>query len=143
MAGGTEESTHSGREGKWYDPNTALTKYLYWSFRTSFLFLFLSSAVSFFFMISLFAFFIVISGRNNPHCIQLPLGDYFGSNSQYKDAFSLSWTTFTTVVRIPTKDQTYLHGKYLLHMSIVTLTRIFISMCIVNFGWMMHVVRYG
>jgi len=97
MAGGTEESTHSGREGKWYDPNTALTKYLYWSFRTSFLFLFLSSAVSFFFMISLFAFFIVISGRNNPHCIQLPLGDYFGSNSQYKDAFSLSWTTFTTV----------------------------------------------
>eukprot|EP00978_Attheya_sp_CCMP212_P029750 scaffold106810_cov57-Attheya_sp.AAC.1 len=28
MGGGSEESTHSGREGKWYDPNTALTKYL-------------------------------------------------------------------------------------------------------------------
>jgi hypothetical protein len=143
MGGGSDESTHAGKEGKWYDPNTALTKYLYWSFRTSFLFLFLSSAVSFFFMICLFAGLIAWAGRNNPQCIQMPLGDFYGGDTRYKDAFSLSWTTFTTVVRIPTKDQTYLHCKYLLHMSIVTLTRIFISMCIVNFGWMMHVVRYG
>jgi len=70
-----------------------LLAFLEFSFRTTFAKLFISQLLIFMTLIVCFAGIIAISGMLYPACIQG--GDY--ENTAFADAFSLSWTTFSTV----------------------------------------------
>lgn len=76
--------------------------WLHWMFRVNFLFLFCLSCVVFFALTFFFAAFIIWAGNADPECVRIG-GDPFGT-AKFADAFALSWTTFSTVVR--SKDRT-------------------------------------
>jgi hypothetical protein len=69
-------------------------KYLHWTFRSSFMAVFLSAAVAFIVLTIIFALFIWGLGRANPTCI----GGVDFESDYFTDAYALSWTTFSTVV---------------------------------------------
>jgi hypothetical protein len=71
-------------------------KYLHWTFRSSFMAVFLSAAVAFITLTILFALFIWALGRANPSC----LGGIDFETDYFTDAYALSWTTFSTVVSV-------------------------------------------
>jgi hypothetical protein len=75
-------------------PNNLVIKYLHWTFRSSFMAVFLSAAVAFITLTILFALFIWGLGRANPTCI----GGVDFESDYFTDAYALSWTTFSTVV---------------------------------------------
>jgi len=78
-------------------PNQSLAYYLHWMFRVNFLFLFVVMCVSFFALVILFSGFITLAGTMDPECVRIG-GEEFGSTgAHFADAFSLSWTTFSTV----------------------------------------------
>lgn len=80
------------------NPNQSLAMYLHWMFRVNFFFLFVVMCVSFFALVILFAGFIAFAGRLDNECIRVGDGPYGapGANN-FADAFSLSWTTMSTV----------------------------------------------
>lgn len=81
-------------------PNRIVVSYLFWAFRSSFLALFLSAAVWFFMFTLGFAAMIYIAGRNKPECIHVGGYNFDEEGGPYfLDAYALSWTTFSTVVR--------------------------------------------
>lgn len=78
----------------------ALTTYLIWSLRSNFILVLLSEACAFWILISLFALCIYAGATQEPDCLRFPDGNNFEENgSHFLDAFSVSWTTFSTVVR--------------------------------------------
>jgi hypothetical protein len=83
-------------------PNKMVMKYLHWSFRRSFLAVFLSAAVCFLFLTFLFAIPLYLISRRHPTCIGGPDSgsdsyDGHDSGGSFIDAYELSWTTFSTV----------------------------------------------
>lgn len=79
--------------------NLIVTKYLHWTFRSSFFTVIFSAALGFFILTLIFAALILWAGRNHPVCIHVG-GEPFGnSTNRFGDAYALSWTTFSTVVR--------------------------------------------
>jgi len=79
------------------NPNQALAYYLHWMFRVNFLFLFVVMCVAFFALVILFSGFITLAGNMDEDCVRIG-GEPFGSaGAKFADAFSLSWTTFSTV----------------------------------------------
>jgi len=68
--------------------------YLNWCFRASFLTVFLSMLVFFMMYVLVFAVFVHIAAHHQPECTSL------GFRLGFLDSFSLSWTTFSTVVSI-------------------------------------------
>jgi hypothetical protein len=79
-------------------PNQQLGMYLHWMFRVNFLFLFCAMCIMFFVWVMVFAALIIIAGTMDPQCVRVG-GEPFGeSDSEFADAFALSWTTFSTVV---------------------------------------------
>jgi hypothetical protein len=79
-------------------PNQQLGMYLHWMFRVNFLFLFCVMCIMFFVWVMVFAALIIMAGTMDPQCVRVG-GEPFGeSDSQFADAFALSWTTFSTVV---------------------------------------------
>eukprot|EP00978_Attheya_sp_CCMP212_P019507 scaffold54819_cov62-Attheya_sp.AAC.1 len=96
--GGEDESSYHENntgEGKWYNPNVLMTRYLFWTFRTSFFMFILSACILFIALLVLFAAFIYGSVFDRPFCVQVEGG--IGTFGAFSDAFALSWTTFTTV----------------------------------------------
>ena len=82
------------------NPNQQLAMYLHWMFRVNFLFLFCVMCVMFFVLVMVFAALIIFAGSLDPECVRIG-GQPFGEvDSEFADAFALSWTTFSTVVRI-------------------------------------------
>jgi hypothetical protein len=80
-------------------PNQQLGMYLHWMFRVNFLFLFCVMCIMFFVWVMVFAALIMVAGTMDPMCVQVG-GEPFGNaDSKFADAFALSWTTFSTVVR--------------------------------------------
>merc|ERR1711862_164082 len=71
-------------------PGNYLVSYLCWTFRASFFTLFLSVFFIFMVITILFALFIILADYLKPTCIN-------PSITSYHDAFTLAWTTFTTV----------------------------------------------
>ena len=92
----------SGRSGNMtigINPNQQLAMYLHWMFRVNFLFLFCVMCVMFFVLVMFFAALIIVAGTLDPECVRIG-GQQFGEvDSEFADAFALSWTTFSTVVR--------------------------------------------
>jgi len=71
--------------------------YLNWCFRASFLTVFFSMLVFFMMYVLVFAVFVHIAAHHQPECTSL------GFRLGFLDSFSLSWTTFSTVVSIVKK----------------------------------------
>lgn len=90
----------SGRSGGMtigINPNQQLAMYLHWMFRVNFLFLFCVMCVMFFVLVMVFAALIIIAGELDEECVRIG-GEPFGTvDSEFADAFALSWTTFSTV----------------------------------------------
>jgi len=75
-----------------------LTKYINWTFYSTFAAVFISFLAIFIICCLVFAALFVAAGNQRPECIRVS-SEKFGSNPRtvFSDAFSLSWTTFTTV----------------------------------------------
>lgn len=87
----------SGGLGLGKNPNQSLAYYLHWMFRVNFLFLFVVMCVAFFALVILFAGFITIAGNLDAECVRIGGEEFGSSGAAFADAFSLSWTTFSTV----------------------------------------------
>jgi hypothetical protein len=75
----------------------SLSSYLHWMFRADFCVLFGLSCLLFFLFTIFFAGAIYLSGLLEPQCLRIN-GDEFKPNfAGFFDAFTLSWTTFSTV----------------------------------------------
>mmetsp|Transcript_557 Transcript_557/g.1715 ORF Transcript_557/g.1715 Transcript_557/m.1715 type:complete len:231 (+) Transcript_557:172-864(+) len=81
-----------------YRPSKLFTIYINWTFRRGFMVVFTSFLFIFFVINVVFALLMWWAGNMNPQCIVVS-GEDFGYNpdTKFADAFSLSWTTFTTV----------------------------------------------
>jgi hypothetical protein len=73
-----------------------LTSYLFWAFRSSFLAVLVSAAVWFGWITFSFGGVLFGLAKMHPYCMSVAGEDFSG---KFMDAYSLSWTTFTTVVR--------------------------------------------
>lgn len=85
------------------EPNKLVTSYLHWTFRQSFMAVFLSAAVGFFGLTLFFGLLIFWFGTDRPECIYVDgeiFSNYTGSSSyrSFGDAYQLSWNSFATVV---------------------------------------------
>ena len=90
-------SATSGNVGVSVNPNQRLAVYLQWMFRVNFLFLFAVMCAIFFIWVMLFAGFIIGAGKWNSDCVRVGDKSIANATSEFADAFSLSWTTFSTV----------------------------------------------
>jgi len=83
-----------------FQPDALVTGYLFWTFRVSFMLYMLSAVINFAAITVFFAVLIYASGRNKPECVHVN-GEAFGHEPEwgadFLDAYSLSWTTFSTV----------------------------------------------
>ncbi|KAL7545275.1 hypothetical protein ACHAWF_008623 [Thalassiosira exigua] len=83
-----------------YNPSKMMSSYIRWTFQASFLSVFFSFLFVFLILCLIFAGLLLLGGNAVPECI-IVSGDHFGANSntdtKFGDAFTLSWTTFTTV----------------------------------------------
>lgn len=88
------------RELYGFRPNMMVLRYLNWTFRSSFVAVSLSACAAFFTVTSLFALAIMALGHKRPDCIYVA-GQMYGTHgADFLDAYALSWTTFSTVVRL-------------------------------------------
>jgi hypothetical protein len=78
------------------NPNKMVMRSLFRAFRSSFSAVLVSASISFGILILSFSLALFALGHLNPNCMAVAGEDFSG---QFMDAFSLSWTTFTTVVR--------------------------------------------
>jgi hypothetical protein len=80
-----------------YNPHSYVSYYLRWAFRASFPSVIISAYVGFLALVIAFAFAIYGIGRWQPECFVMINGDHYGEvGKTFVDAFSLSWTTFST-----------------------------------------------
>lgn len=80
-----------------------VTSYLFWAFRSNFIAVLVSAAVWFGWITFSFGTLLYLFAGWHPNCMSVAGEDFSG---QFMDAYSLSWTTFTTVVR-----SSYLFGN--------------------------------
>jgi hypothetical protein len=81
------------------DINTLISQITSWSFRTSYMMLFLVFALLYFVFILIFALIYLVIALTYPQCINSggePIGAGIGAR-EFGDCFQLSWTTFSTV----------------------------------------------
>jgi len=102
--GGLQKIYKVKSEGSVYKPSL-LIKYLNWSFETSFLFYLISAMAIYLFLIAFFAFLTILSVTKGAFKESVDEGDTCFHNlitgddiyDLYASAFTLSWTTFSTV----------------------------------------------
>ena len=98
---------------KYLKPNQMVVSYLFWAFRSSFMAVLLSAAGMFTSLTFFFAFCIYGIGSARPACVHVN-GANFGENVSWfanlMDAYALSWTTFSTVVRSQKKRNSFQHS---------------------------------
>ncbi|CAJ1962417.1 unnamed protein product [Cylindrotheca closterium] len=75
-------------------PEKMVTSYLFWAFRSSFIAVLMSAALWFGVITFAFGAVIYFLAHRAPKCLFVAGKDFDG---QFMDAYSLSWTTFTTV----------------------------------------------
>jgi hypothetical protein len=91
---------HSGHMTVGINPNQQMALYLHWMFRVNFAFLFFLMCFVFFVLVVVFAGLIVVAGSINPDCVRVGGRSFGETGYEFSDAFTLSWTTFSTVVRV-------------------------------------------
>lgn len=76
----------------------AMTSYLIWSLRSHFLLVLFSELFAFWCLTTIFAVCIYLGATYQPECLRFPGAQNFEeAGGFYQDAFTLSWTTFSTV----------------------------------------------
>jgi hypothetical protein len=88
-----------GQDSGWlcgFSAEKMVTSYLFWAFRSSFVAVLVSAAVWFGWITFSFGGVLFFLAKLYPSCMAVAGEDFSG---QFMDAYSLSWTTFTTVVR--------------------------------------------
>ena len=78
-----------------FSPEKMVTSYLFWAFRSSFLAVLVSAALWFAMITFGFGLLLFFLAHRAPKCVHIAGEDFDGL---FMDAYSLSWTTFTTVV---------------------------------------------
>lgn len=78
------------------NPNDQVIAFLHWIFRQHLVTVVITAALLYFVLTFGFALMIWWAGNNHPYCI----GGTEYNPRFFVDAFTLSWTTFTTVVRV-------------------------------------------
>ena len=76
-----------------------LNAYVQWSFKTSLPQLLLSLTVLFYIFTLSWAVVLYVFGKYRPSCIYVGSDNFDTGGSYFSDAYQLSWTTFSTVVR--------------------------------------------
>jgi hypothetical protein len=107
-----------------------IVDYVRWSYQASFAKLALSLTVIFYTLVTIFAVLIYLVGIVQPQCIYVgSIGNFKDGGEYFIDAFSMSWTTFATVVC--RKNERAIDGVLCVHLSfcpdddiMATLTRI-------------------
>jgi hypothetical protein len=79
------------------NPNQKLAMYLHWMFRVNFVFLFVVMCITFFGLVILFSGIITLAGHMDTECVRVGGKEFDFAGAAFADAFSLSWTTFSTV----------------------------------------------
>lgn len=97
-------------------PNQSLAMYLHWMFRVNFFFLFTLSCIVFFALTIFFAGLIIAAGRMDEECVRVGGQTFESAGTAFADAFALSWTTFSTVVRIIQ----YIVGYFFIYNKFIT-----------------------
>lgn len=113
---------HTGCCSIFPNSDIAASAFLHWSFRSSFALVFGAGALAWFAMTFFFAFIIWIIGSVQGQCIG---GVVFeNSTSPFMDAYQMSWTTFSTVVSLNTKEVEHLllHDVNLFYCFLLILT---------------------
>jgi Ion channel len=93
----SKQSANFFADDQSYNPRSYVAYYLRWAFQASFPGVILSAYVCFLVLVISFALAIYGIGRLQPECFVMTNGDDYGeSGKTFVDAFSLSWTTFST-----------------------------------------------
>lgn len=79
-------------------PNQAIALSLHWMFRVNFFVLFSLSCVIFFGLVIIFSAFIILAGTLESDCVRIGGKSFGESDAAFANAFTLSWTTLSTVV---------------------------------------------
>jgi hypothetical protein len=90
-------SSTSATVGIGISPNQRLALYLHWMFRVNFIFLFAVMCAIFFVLVMIFAGLTIGAGRIDNECVRVGGQALGNGTSDFADAFSLSWATFSTV----------------------------------------------
>ncbi|KAL7432653.1 hypothetical protein ACHAXM_003213 [Skeletonema potamos] len=97
----TNDALHSGTDHPSYflgmDVNTIISRYISWTFQTSYLFLFGAFGIFYFGSILFFALLYLWFALHHPDCVTsagVPINE---GQDMFSDCFHLSWTTFSTV----------------------------------------------
>jgi hypothetical protein len=77
--------------------NSTLSKYLHFAFKVSFVSLFALMCLLFFALATFFAGLITLAGVMDDECVRAEGGTFGSDGSKFAEAFSLSWTTLSTV----------------------------------------------
>lgn len=77
--------------------NSTLSKYLHFAFKVSFVSLFALMCLLFFALAAFFAGLIFLAGVLDKECVRAGSGSFGSDGSRFAEAFSLSWTTLSTV----------------------------------------------
>ncbi|KAL3940249.1 MAG: hypothetical protein SGBAC_005184 [Bacillariaceae sp.] len=94
LKGISEHRKDSGHILGMISPEKLVTSYLFWAFRSSFLAVLVSAALWFGLITFGFAAVMYFFAWRAPKCLYVAGEDF---NGQFMDAYSMSWTTFTTV----------------------------------------------
>jgi hypothetical protein len=82
-----------------WSANALVIRYLYWTFRSNIMAVFMSAAFAYFFAVTLFALGIWSIAIRNPTCVGGLEGGVKPDATGFLDCWHLSFTTFSTVVR--------------------------------------------
>jgi hypothetical protein len=93
-----DPSVASDARAQW-TANALVIRYLYWTFRSNFMAVFLSAAVAYFFVITMFALGIWSIASRKPSCVTGVEGGIKPDAAGFSDSWQLSYTTFSTAVR--------------------------------------------
>jgi hypothetical protein len=77
------------------DPNRLVSRFLNFTFRSSFVVVIVMAATGYYALVCLFAAMLVGAARHDPSCVTIggTVGFPGANGTGYADAFSLSWTT--------------------------------------------------
>jgi hypothetical protein len=91
--------------------------YVCWSLQTSLMMLILSLTAIFFVLTTVWAVLIAGVGWYQPQCLYVGTKTFEEAGSYFIDAYAISWTTFSTVVRCFINLYTYIYIYIYLHSN--------------------------
>ena len=103
------------------DPNRLVSRFLDFTFRSSFVVVIVMAATGYYALVCLFAAMLVGAARHDPSCVTIggTVGFPGANGTGFADAFSLSWTTLYVLLPLHRVDCVFaipFHGKNVSHI---------------------------